>query len=155
MTMPCDRKATDNPLAWLLSLRWLGRFRLRDHAGQRLCAVAGNASGQGGDVRPKGPDAARCGDAGSAQGLAARPRTLRTPVVDSRGRTVLTAATPADIREGDTFTIAGIHKPDRRWWPRFRNWLLRRPPPTLPELRQFKVHAVCGSASVKTLHIGQ
>lgn len=145
MTMPCDRKATDNPLARLFSLRWLGRGRVWPDASQRLRAVAGDAAGQGGDVRPQGADAARCGDAGGSAGLGARPRALTLPVVDTRGRTVLTASTTADIRDGDVFTIAGIHKPDRRWWPRFRNWVLRRPPPTLPELQKWKVREVRGN----------
>ncbi len=60
---------------------------------------------------------------------------------------MLAAATPAEIREGDVFTIAGFCKADLRWWPRLRNWVLRRPPPTLPVLQQFKVREVVNSTA--------
>jgi hypothetical protein len=35
------------------------------------------------------------------------------------------------LKIGDTFTIAGVGRRDPRWWPRFKAWALRRPPPML------------------------
>ena len=48
--------------------------------------------------------------------------------------------TSADLRLGDIITIAGVEKPDRRWWPRLKAWCLRRPAPTLAgELKRFVI----------------
>jgi hypothetical protein len=57
----------------------------------------------------------------------------------------LTAAQPLGLQPGDTITIGGVFAPDRRWWPRLLNWLLRRPPPMTEKLQQFRVTEASGS----------
>lgn len=146
-TMPRARQTPLRPPQRLLDVLRRWRDRIRGDAARGLGAVAGDdeTAAIGASAHA---DAGAGGDAGGAAQLAARPRTLAWHECrDTRGRTTLTMATAADIREGDVFTIAGIHKPDRRWWPRFSNWVLRRPPPTLPVLQQFKVREVVGSTA--------
>ena len=50
------------------------------------------------------------------------------------------------LKAGDEYTIAGVYesKPDPRWWPRFRAWVLRRPAPRVStgRLRRFRVTEV-------------
>ncbi len=43
---------------------------------------------------------------------------------------------------GETFTIAGVYKPDHRWWRRALHWMLRRPPPMADELQLWHVEEV-------------
>lgn len=60
--------------------------------------------------------------------------------IDTRGRTVMTAVDIPQV--GETFTISGFYKPDRRWWKRALHWVLRRPPPMTQELQQWLVKEV-------------
>ncbi|MEN9885610.1 MAG: hypothetical protein RL758_188 [Pseudomonadota bacterium] len=63
---------------------------------------------------------------------------------------IVTTTTPNAMKEGDVLTIKGICKPDKRLWPRLRNWVLRRPPPMTKELVRWKVtNAGCVSVMVE------
>lgn len=56
----------------------------------------------------------------------------------------ITTSVGFEMRRGDFFTLPGVFVPDRRWWPRLRNWALRRPPPMTNELQRFRVTSVIG-----------
>ena len=47
------------------------------------------------------------------------------------------------LNAGEEFVISGVYEmtPDKRWWPRLRNWIMRRPPPMVPTgvLKRFRV----------------
>jgi hypothetical protein len=51
----------------------------------------------------------------------------------------------SSLHVGDVLTISGVREPDRRWWPRLKAWVLRRPPPMREALKRFKVSEVAGS----------
>jgi hypothetical protein len=54
-------------------------------------------------------------------------------------KTTITTSQPSMPKPGDIFTIAGVNKPDPRWWKRLTAWLLRRPPPMTKELQRWVV----------------
>jgi hypothetical protein len=45
----------------------------------------------------------------------------------------------ASLKLGDTVTFSDAYIPDKRKWPRFKAWILRRPPPMTKELVKFVV----------------
>lgn len=63
----------------------------------------------------------------------------------------ITTAQPHGWNIGDKFTIAGQHEwvPDRRWWPRLKAWLLRRPAPMMKgPLKVFRVTEVISPSTM-------
>jgi hypothetical protein len=60
----------------------------------------------------------------------------------------LTTSHEHNLRVGETFSMP-LWVPDKRRWPRFVAWLLRRPAPRVCQTRYFKVTEIVTSTAFK------